>query len=350
MTTRRSAKNALSTTALSGISDHSVISRIAGWVSSNENINRAGKQLSKRKKRKKNDANILTSETEHSTEENFEKSNEGEIVAGSVDVQNESIAHDAASSLPQQAVEDIAIHTESLSTNIVNCGNSLAEEKVVEYEQSEIVVASVLTADVENSGTEERSALVKDEGKSDAVLIQTNVANALKLKKNQVEISSVEDNAAEGTVTYLVKVKRPIKDESTHQYSCNRVGHHSNLHDKCECTNENGEIHNKSIGVARADGSHILGGIGCLDTSKLKWPFNQRQGVCKMKQVKDTKKTQGDKKYCKNKATGYLCFTCSTESTPFWICPTEPKSEDKRGGLAFGSCFFMHTARAFEYA
>lgn len=197
---------------------------------------------------------------------------------------------------------------ESLSTTTVIPDSSLVEEIFVGYDQSEVTSASDKTTAVVHSGAEEGSALVKEEGKSDAVLIQTNVANALKLKKSQVEIMSVEDSLDEGTVTYVVKVKRPSKDESTHKYSCNRAGAHSNLHDKCECTSGNGELNNISIGKQRVDGSHIFGGIGCLDTSKLKWPFAQRQGVCKMKQVKDTKKTLIDKKYCKNKATGYLCY------------------------------------------
>jgi hypothetical protein len=109
----------------------------------------------------------------------------------------------------------------------------------------------------------------------------------------------------------------------------------SHYHQASECGD------NFKVGKARENGDHICGNIRCVpDTQKAKWGHFLPQNPCRLKLINPQAVKRN--KYCVNRSTAFLCFTCSTETTPFWICSSKTV-QDEICGLAFDTCWNMHT-------
>lgn len=191
-----------------------------------------------------------------------------------------------------------------------------------------------------NKGIRKKAAIIDVDVEAIQELINNGTLVVEKENDGQFKVSQSSKSEIPASSTVVKEwTSYPPKTD----FDCNMNGsknaahkHLLHYHNTSECGEE------FELGAARSDGSHICGYKSCVSEKQQKEWFAKgkftSQSACMMKRVSSKKK-----KYCSNKNASFLCFTCSTEEQPFWICdPRKEVDDDKRGTFATDYCWFMH--------
>lgn len=210
-------------------------------------------------------------------------------------------------------------------------------EVLVKEESSEKTAAFVIT----NVNSKRASTSKKTKGQKGVQKASTKVRN-LDIFRNDEEFPAQHEETSVVVVDVHRTPKTSDKQSDVVVFDCNCNGSQipavkklSHYHQASECGD-----HFK-VGQARENGDHICGNIRCVpDHQKKKWGQFLPQNPCRLKLLNPQAAKKN--KYCSNRSTAFLCFTCSTETTPFWICSSKT-AQDRLCGLAFDTCWNMHT-------
>lgn len=268
------------------------------------------------------------------------------------------------------------------STNVENDDNSVSNEV-----ENISVVSNVVTIGIEaGNGTDVHEDESTTQFEEDATIFDNDGAEE---KNNNASVNDVsEQDSSTGNVAVQVRLinellntgKVIVKLEENGQYIVSQVltetesltigGNYSRnwtmfpAHSEYDCTmngSTNGahrhlkHYHNADecgvnfeLGKARSDGSHICGYRSCVSAAQQRiWREANKfpmQSECRLKHASGPFQKRKKDKLCRNRNASFLCFTCSTNDQPFWICnPRVKPEEDKREGISTDSCWFMHT-------